>query len=325
MKPEPMISIVMPCYNAEEFLEEALNSVIGQVFTNWELIVVNDGSTDASGKIARQFQERDARIRLEEKENGGYVSARLHGLRFISPYSRFLHFFDADDILHPEMLSKLYALMITHPELGAAYCNHILINPEGIEIGLPQYGTRVVPTLFGVKKISDHVLYTSFISIFCWAARMIEPMTLIRREAYEQSSGWDIRFGKGRGNIGDGTLLFSEIALTWKAGYLHEPLYYYRKHPAQATAEPGANKGASEKILHVWREKLARGFKYSKDIKAAMLAYEYRIAAFDRLGSVKYYLRNYPLKAVGLIFEITYKYLISLRLIFYRNTKVFDN
>jgi glycosyltransferase involved in cell wall biosynthesis len=321
---EALVSIIMPCYNAERYLEEAIKSVIEQVFKDWELIIVNDGSTDRSEDIARIYQGKDSRIRVENKQNGGYVSARLHGLNFISNNSRFLQFFDADDKMHPEMLSKLYELMIRNPALGAVYCNHTLIDPEGKVIGTPDYGVRLVPTLFGVKKIKDEVFYTSFISIFCWASRMIEPMTLIRKEAYEMSAGWDSRFGKGRGNIGDGVLLFSEIALTWKAAYLHEYLYFYRKHPEQATADPEINRKAGDKVIAIWEEKIKPDYEYSRDIKAAIIVYKYRIEAYKKAGSLKYYLRFKPLKTVPLVAEILYKYLLSLQLVFYKRTKVFN-
>ena len=89
----PIISIIMPCYNAENFLAAAIQSVVDQSFGNWELKVVNDGSTDNSERIAREFEAKDSRIKVLNKENGGYVSARLFGLRSISPGSRYLHFF----------------------------------------------------------------------------------------------------------------------------------------------------------------------------------------------------------------------------------------
>lgn len=321
---KPQVSIIMPCYNGAKFLAESIRSVIDQVFTDWELIVVNDGSTDASEEIARQYSGRESRITVKTKDNGGYVSARLHGLRFISDSSRFLLFFDADDILHPNMISRLLQLMVSRPELGAAYCNHMLIDVDGNTIGMPQHGTRLQPTLFGVSKVSDEELYTSFITIFCWASRMIEPMTLIRRKAYEESSGWDIRFGKGRGNIGDGVLLFSEIALTWKIAYLHETLYYYRKHPEQATADPSLNRIAGRKVLSVWRERILPGYKFSNDIKAAIIAYKFRIEAFKKMSSLKHSIRYNPVKALALMGELLYKYILSLQLLFYRHTKVFD-
>lgn len=321
----PVISIIMPCFNAGEYLRDAIQSVIDQVFTEWELVIINDGSTDKSEGIAREFERKDARIKVYSKENGGYVSARLHGLRYISNASTSLLFFDADDCLHPEMLKRLQSILESNPELGAVYCNHILMDSQGKITGEPTYGVRLVPTLFGVKQINDQEFYTSFVSIFCWATRMIEPMTLIRRIAYEDTSGWDIRFGKGRGNIGEGVLLFSEMALKWKAAYLHEGLYYYRKHPNQATADPVINKKAGDKVVKIWEEKISAGHDNSRDIRAAIIAYKYRIEAFRKMGSLKYYLKFKPHKAIALGGEIIFRYLMSLQLLFYRDTKVFRN
>src|ERR1700744_4243615 len=99
----PVISIIMPCYNAERFLKDSITSVIEQKMTDWELIIVDDGSTDNSNLIAQQFVQKDSRIKVTTKINGGYVSARLHGLQFISSESLFFLFYDADDMLHSDM------------------------------------------------------------------------------------------------------------------------------------------------------------------------------------------------------------------------------
>ena len=321
----PIISIIMPCYNAENFLAAAIQSVVDQSFGNWELKVVNDGSTDNSERIAREFEAKDSRIKVLNKENGGYVSARLFGLRSISPGSRYLHFFDADDILHPTMLSSLIEPLENDPKLGAVYCNHMVIDAKGNSIGLPQYGGRLNLTLFGVRKVPEGNFYTSFISIFSWATRMIEPMTIIRRKAYEESFGWDDRFGHGKGNIGEGVLLFSEIALKWKVGYLNEPLYYYRLHPNQATAKPELNRKAGGRVISVWNERVQASFPYSRDIKAAIIATRFRIDPFRQLGSVKHLLRHHPLEGILLIAEIGFKYIHSLQLLFYRDSKVFES
>jgi glycosyltransferase involved in cell wall biosynthesis len=79
-----MVSVIVPCYNQARYLSEALQSVILQSYSNWECIIVNDGSTDNTENVALKFQEDDERFRYIKKENGGLSSARNHGLSVIN-------------------------------------------------------------------------------------------------------------------------------------------------------------------------------------------------------------------------------------------------
>ncbi|HWZ22830.1 MAG TPA: glycosyltransferase family 2 protein, partial [Cytophagaceae bacterium] len=93
----PLISVILSCYNGGAFLERSIKSVMEQQFLDWELIFVNDGSTDNSLEIAVSCQKKDSRIIIQSKENGGLASARLHGLKFIATESKYMIFYDADD------------------------------------------------------------------------------------------------------------------------------------------------------------------------------------------------------------------------------------
>src|SRR5687767_8512806 len=103
----PLVSVIMPCYNAGRYLSISVQSVIAQQLRDWELIIVNDGSTDDSKQIAEELTRQDNRIKLINKDNGGYVSARIHGYSFISTDSKYVIFYDADDRLDPRMLQTL--------------------------------------------------------------------------------------------------------------------------------------------------------------------------------------------------------------------------
>lgn len=101
----------MPVYNAEEHLEEALNSVIDQSFKNWELICVNDGSTDNSLKILRQYESQDNRIAvLDQRQSGTAAAARNAALS--QAKGRFLHMLDSDDLLSSDCLQNAYGSAI---------------------------------------------------------------------------------------------------------------------------------------------------------------------------------------------------------------------
>lgn len=82
--PQPQVSVIVPVYNQEQYLEECISSIRRQTLAEWECIIVNDGSSDSSGEIARRFSEEDSRIRCFEQENRGVSSARNLGMRHAS-------------------------------------------------------------------------------------------------------------------------------------------------------------------------------------------------------------------------------------------------
>ena len=93
----PIFSIIIPCYNQAHFLSECLDSILVQKFQNWEALIVNDGATDNTSEIALQFSQKDHRIRLVEKINGGLSSARNKGIQEAN--GNYFIFLDADDLL----------------------------------------------------------------------------------------------------------------------------------------------------------------------------------------------------------------------------------
>ncbi len=92
---QSLISIIVPVYNVERYLEQCVNSVLAQTYTNFELILVNDGSTDTSGELCEQIKLSDARIKVFHKKNGGLSSARNHGI--VKSKGVYVIFLDSDD------------------------------------------------------------------------------------------------------------------------------------------------------------------------------------------------------------------------------------
>ena len=102
MTPTPVVSIIVPVYNAEKFLHRCIDSILAQTFSDWELLLVDDGSKDASGSICDEYATKDNRIKVFHKENGGVSSARNLGL----DHSRgsWISFVDSDDLLPVQAL-----------------------------------------------------------------------------------------------------------------------------------------------------------------------------------------------------------------------------
>lgn len=99
------VSIVIPVYNASEYLSETVESFLRQTYDNWEMILVNDGSTDDSLDIIKKYSAQDSRIRYIDKQNEGISKTKEAGLKIAT--GDYLLFFDNDDIIYPEALSTL--------------------------------------------------------------------------------------------------------------------------------------------------------------------------------------------------------------------------
>ena len=104
----PRVSVIIPVYNVEKYLRECLDSIVNQTLREIEIICVDDGSTDGSPEILREYGERDCRITIISQENRGISSARNHGAEVAS--GEYFYFMDGDDILERDALSKLYKL-----------------------------------------------------------------------------------------------------------------------------------------------------------------------------------------------------------------------
>lgn len=109
---EPLISVIVPAYNAERWLEECGRSVLSQTYPNVELVIVDDGSTDATLSVANALAEQAENVKVIHTENGGVCKARNTGMDVAS--GEFIAFLDADDYLLPQAIAHLYALMTTH-------------------------------------------------------------------------------------------------------------------------------------------------------------------------------------------------------------------
>lgn len=100
------ISVIVPVYNVENYIRRCLDSILNQTFTNFELILVDDGSIDNSGKVCDQYSDRDKRIRVIHQENHGQAFARNRGINIAK--CDWIAFVDADDVVHPQYLEILY-------------------------------------------------------------------------------------------------------------------------------------------------------------------------------------------------------------------------
>ena len=123
----PLISIIIPVYNAEKYLHQCLDSVVAQTYTNWECLLIDDGSKDSSGAICDEYAEKDSRFRVFHKENGGVSSARNLGIKEAS--GEWIYFCDSDDYIYPQGLEIM--MSYTNNDIDLVMAGHERVDASG--------------------------------------------------------------------------------------------------------------------------------------------------------------------------------------------------
>ena len=150
-----MLSMVIPVYNVERYLRECVDSVLRQTYTDWECILVDDGSTDASGAICDAYAARDARIRLIHQPNGGSSAARISGIR--AARGEFLAFVDSDDWVEPDLFSRLLAPMLDDDSIDVSAGGYVTDTDGRISSGVTFVAEPAVfsPVTYGHRMFSS--------------------------------------------------------------------------------------------------------------------------------------------------------------------------
>lgn len=123
----PFLSIIVPVYNVEPYLSECLDSILGQTFTDFEVLLIDDGSTDGSSALCDNYAKKDGRIRCFHKENGGHMSARQTGFRQAT--GKYIAFVDSDDWIDPAMYNRMCRCAVeSDPDIVC--CNYTAVTPK---------------------------------------------------------------------------------------------------------------------------------------------------------------------------------------------------
>ncbi len=129
MENQPLVSVIMPCYNMEKFIAYTIQSVQGQTYPHWELLIVDDASTDNTAEIVKNIQNQDDRIHfIIKSKHSGIADTRNQCLNMAK--GRFLAFLDADDLWHPEKLEQQLQFM-TERNIGFSYSSYDCVDEAG--------------------------------------------------------------------------------------------------------------------------------------------------------------------------------------------------
>lgn len=202
----PRVTIVIPVYNRQSYLTFAVESVLRQTYTDWELIISDDGSTDGTLDLAHNFALHDSRIKVLTAEHKGAVHALIAG--FDAAQGEYIGQLDSDDLLEPEAVELTVKALDEHPKWGMVYTNYRDIDEQG---QLTRVGWRCsIP-------YGKHTLLTAFMTFH---------FRLIRKLIYQEVGGFDLSFDR----IEDYELCLRLSEIT-EVGKIDQFLYQYRHHP----------------------------------------------------------------------------------------------
>ncbi|MBC5995846.1 glycosyltransferase [Romboutsia ilealis] len=210
------ISVIVPVYNAEKYLRECLDSIINQSFKNLQIILVNDGSTDNSGRICEEYSNLDSRIEVIHKENGGASSARNKGLE--EAKGRFIAFVDSDDYIKSNMYEVLYNSQIYYSS-DISMCSYKevdedIISSNVIENKENDYNVDIYSGEESIYQLYNHENSINFI---------IPVNKLYKRELFR-----NLRYKEGI--ICEDELIIHELLYrTRKLVYIKDEMYFYRQ------------------------------------------------------------------------------------------------
>jgi glycosyltransferase involved in cell wall biosynthesis len=226
-----LIALVLTVYNRQNYLSLALDSILAQTYPHWHLTIWDDGSTDSSPTIAREYASFDPRIHFIPAPHTGRANALRAAIA--ASKHRYLAWIDSDDLLAPDALAATVTILDRHPHIGMVYTDHAIVDDRGSILGL---GARCQIPYSKERLLIDFMTF---------------HFRLLRREIYDLVGGIDLDFPQAQDY--DLCLKISEIAEIY---HHRQVLYYYRSHPDTISASQKAQQ--TERAATAVRNALVR-------------------------------------------------------------------
>lgn len=206
---QPLLSIIVPCYNAEQFLRETIDCLIAQTLSNWECIIVNDGSTDNSLDIIKEYAEKDSRYKYLDKKNEGPAVARNVAINMSK--GKYILPLDADDLISPDYAATAIDYLEKHQKTKLVYCEADFFGEKTGHWILPDYHY-------------EDLLWSNM--IFCSA--------VYRRSDFNKTLGYNPNMRHG---IEDWDFWLSLLTKDDEVYKIPKTMFFYRKHDDSRSAE----------------------------------------------------------------------------------------
>lgn len=215
----PLISVIVPVYNAEKYIKKCLDSIINQTYRNLEIITVDDGSTDNSGLICDEYAKKDSRIIVIHINNSGVSAARNQGLKIAK--GDYIGFVDSDDYISENMYEMLFSAM-KKDDADLVCCNYIQVNEQGIPFSDQQLPIKD-ECITAEEALSYFILWGCYYVAPCnklYKAHIFHTLTFPVEKRYE-----------------DLYIIHKIISQCNKISHVSKVLYYYARHEGSFTLE----------------------------------------------------------------------------------------
>lgn len=221
----------MPCYNASAYVKEAIESVQHQSYTDWELLVIDDGSADDSRSIIKTYAEQDNRIRLIEQPNSGACRARNNGIEHAK--GEFLKFLDADDILEPDCLQEQVAQIATLVARQIPFGNYCNVDKDGNILSKYVFGQS--------EKLAADQVYFFFSE---W--RILISAPLHRTSLLREIGGFDESLKRGQESDMHFRLALADVEFVYRPC----ETFRYRDHSTTTRISNRYKEGTKERYIY---------------------------------------------------------------------------
>lgn len=260
-----LISVIVPIYNVEKYLEKCVNSILKQTYANLEIILVDDGSTDRCSEICNKLEKSDDRIKVVHQQNGGLSKARNVGIDMAR--GSYLVFVDSDDTIDDQLIEKLYNCLKKH-NCKMAACGRKYVFEDGKTLCKVSEG---IDTLYNFEDAIKEMNTFRLFDMSAWA------------KIYAKELFSTIRFPEGKLSE-DFFVMYRLIDLAHTVGYISDPLYNY----LQRTSSISRNK----KINHDFVEAAQMQMKYLDDKYPGLKLISHTAFASANLTVYDFYLKN---------------------------------
>ena len=256
----PLVSVLLPALNCEPYLAPAIESILAQTYTNWEMIVTDDGSTDATRRIAEGYAAADKRIRVIVNEtNIGIAATRNRACPLSS--GEYIVMQDGDDTSLPDRIERSLAFFDAHPDMVLVGGNWIATDPEGDDCYFVNRLDTDCDDIRGLLRGGDYL--------------PLHPTWMMRRSAFEAAGGYDSFY-----SVTEDLDLLVRLARLGPIGYLCAPLLRYRGRPGKASYLRRALQVAQHETIFLREEAAVQG----REIDVHQVLEERLAAAKERLG-----------------------------------------
>ncbi|WP_161949297.1 glycosyltransferase family 2 protein [Streptococcus suis] len=216
---KPLISIIVPVYNVENYLDECIQTVLAQTYSNWELLLINDGSTDSSGTICDDYAKGDERIRVVHKNNGGLSDARNAGINNCT--GEYITFLDSDDGIREDFLETCLTTAIQHDV--DIVIGHFFIwdeNQQTFYYFVEQSQKDTIELISAQEALNRQVVWKNFNTA---------PFVVAWGKVFKATLFNTIRFPKGK-VFEDEYTIHKALLKSDSVALINKEFYMYRRH-----------------------------------------------------------------------------------------------